>query len=107
MVIRMRSAAALSAARTTSTVTASRGWFPMSDPFRHVDPQAGVGLDLEPIARLQHGGGARLLDRGRPLDHVAGPQPVAPVDPVLEQVAEQGGVDLARLEGGRGPGAPR
>ncbi len=32
MVIRMRSAAALSAARTTSTVTASSGTFPMAQP---------------------------------------------------------------------------
>src|SRR6058998_1469235 len=64
MVIRMRSAAALSAARTTSTVTASIGTFPMRPSSRVTRPTLPLTLSLAP------GGGEgskrlRLPRRGR------------------------------------------
>src|SRR6185503_16753327 len=103
MVMRMRSAAALRAARTTSTVTASSGRLPISGPLGDVDDETGVGLDAEGVARLEHGGGAGLLDGGGTREGVAGPEPLPRDHAILEDVAGQGGVDLARLEGGPPP----
>src|SRR5690242_10798210 len=58
MVIRIRSAAALNAARTSSTVTGSIGLDISASDF---DDEKAMGIDRQPITGLEDRGGARLL----------------------------------------------
>src|SRR5262245_40683138 len=77
MVIRIRSAAALNAARTSSTVTGS---IALDMSPSDLDDEKPVRIDRQPITRLEDGGRARLLDRGRALDDVARPKILSPMN---------------------------
>src|SRR5438093_4584969 len=95
IVMRMRSAAALSAARITST--------PMESGFMaDLDHQASVVLDRQGVGNVDDGRRARFLDDGRTVDAVSGAEIAALEDAKLDQLLRRRRIDHARRER-RGP----
>src|SRR5262245_12057303 len=110
IVIRMRSAAALSAARITSTVMGSTRTsvaamlIALLLSSSELDHQASVLLDCQDVARLHERGRPGLLDGRRALDDVSRAQVAALDDTVCDEGSARWRVDPSRLENRRLPG---
>src|SRR5215475_1546546 len=110
IVIRMRSAAALSAARITSTVMGSARTSVVAMLIARLlsspepDHQASVLLDGQDVARLHERGRPGLLDGRRALDDVSRAQVAALDDTVCDEGSARWRVDPSRLENRRLPG---
>src|SRR5689334_25348810 len=102
--MRMRSAAALSAARMTSTVMGSSA---IALPPADLDHEAPVLFDRQRVAGIDDGRRPRLFDGGGAFDRVAGQEIGALDHAVLDEVARDDGVNRSRLDGEAAPGATR